>query len=147
LEQVFYEFDTSFRFGAFSSGTPDYAPVELNSLLFKAEKDLSWMCEQLNLLPEAKEWKPKADHRRKLINRYLWNETAGLYFDYHFFVKKQSDYIYATTFYPLWAGIATPHQAKKIVAKLKLFEAPGGVITSPYTTGTQWDSPYCWAPI
>ena len=34
-------FDVSFRFGAFGSATHHYAPVCLNSLLYKTEKDLA----------------------------------------------------------------------------------------------------------
>ena len=30
---------------------------------------------------------------------------------------------------------------------LKLFEAPGGLLTSTQTTGNQWDAPFGWAPL
>ena len=36
-------FDVSFRFGAYGAATHHFAPVCLNSLLFKTEKDLEEM--------------------------------------------------------------------------------------------------------
>jgi alpha,alpha-trehalase len=60
---------------------------------------------------------------------------------------KQSDYLYATTFYPLWVGQASAQQAKALIGNLKTFEQPGGIVMSPYDTKLQWDFPYGWAPI
>lgn len=140
-------FDVSFRFGPFSADTLDYAPVDLNSLLYKAEKDLAWMSEQLGKVKQAALWHERAEARRKIINQYLWNEKRGLYFDYNFKTKQQSKEVYASAFYPLWAGIASPEQAKRLAKNLKLFEKPGGIVTSLQETGVQWDYPYGWAPI
>lgn len=140
-------FDTSHRFGLFSAATTDYAPVELNSLLYKAEGDLAFMCAQLHLNSEQNFWQQKAAKRLALINKYFWNEKAGMYFDYNFKRNKQSRYKYATTFYPLWAQAASINQAKRVHQKLHLFERRGGLVTSPYVTGAQWDAPYGWAPI
>jgi alpha,alpha-trehalase len=61
--------------------------------------------------------------------------------------KKLSSYEYATTFYPLWAGLASPSQAKAVARNLPLFERQGGLATSTKETGVQWDYPYGWAPI
>ena len=52
-----------------------------------------------------------------------------------------------TTFYPLWVGIASPQQAARVVANLKLFELPGGLQTSTNASGSQWDAPFGWAPM
>lgn len=140
-------FDISFRYGPFSANTSDYAPVDLNSLLYKAEKDLAWMCNELGMVKKATEWEELAQRRRAKINKYLWNEDEGLFFDYDFVAKEQSVYPYASTFYPLWAGLASPSQARRVANNLKLFEKPGGVVTSLRKTGVQWDYPYGWAPL
>jgi alpha,alpha-trehalase len=50
-------------------------------------------------------------------------------------------------FYPLWAGLATPEQAKAVVGNLSVLERPGGIAMSPYDTGAQWDLPYGWGNI
>ena len=89
-----------------------YAPVCLNALLYKYERDLAWMAEQLGKPEDAKKWNKAAQSRRAAMNRYLWNAEEGRYFDYDFVAGKQSSYDYLATFYPLWAGAATPEQAR-----------------------------------
>ncbi|MEJ2009482.1 MAG: trehalase family glycosidase [Acidobacteriota bacterium] len=140
-------FDISFRFGPFGAGTPNFAAVGLNSLLYKTEKDLEWMSSQLGLKQEALKWHEKAATRRQEINRYLWDAPLGLYYDYDFKSGVQSRYSYATTFYPLWVGLASPEQAKAVVSNLSSFDRPGGIVMSMDNTGAQWDDPYGWAPI
>ena len=140
-------FDISFRFGDFSGSTTHYAPVCLNSLLYKEETDMASISKLLGKTAEAAEWTQRAQTRKQLIDRYLWNAQAGMYFDYDFTKGEQSKYQYATTFYPLWVGAASPEQAKAVVANLKNFEHAGGIAMSPYETGVQWDLPYGWAPV
>src|SRR5206468_2449666 len=60
---------------------------------------------------------------------------------------RRRPYEFATTFYPLWAGMSSPEQARRVVGNLRRFEAPGGVLTSTQTSGSQWDAPYGWAPL
>jgi len=140
-------FDVSFRFGPFGSVTHHYAPVCLNSLLYKTEKDLEQISLWLGHAEDAKKWNRRAEDRKKLISRYLWNQEQGQFFDYNFQTSRMSNYRYASTFYPLWAGLATPDQAKAVVSNLKSFERPGGLPMSTEETGAQWDLPYGWGNI
>jgi len=140
-------FDVSFRFGAFGSATHHYAPVCLNSLLYKTEKDLEQISIWLGHADDAKIWSRRAGERKKLITHYLWNDEQGLFFDFNFLTKRMSQYKYASAFYPLWAGLATPEQAKAVLANLKAFERPGGIPMSTDDTGAQWDLPYGWGNI
>jgi alpha,alpha-trehalase len=140
-------FDVSFRFGPFGAATHHYAPVCLNSLLYKTEKDMEQISLWLGHSADAAKWKKRAEDRRKLINRYLWDQEQGTFFDYNFETEKRSSYLYATTFYPLWAGLATPEQAKLVERKLKGFEQPGGLPMSTQDSGAQWDLPYGWGNI
>ena len=140
-------YDISFRFGPYGSATHHYAPVCLNSLLYKTEKDLQDIAQQLGRSDDAKRWAGRAEQRKKLINQYLWDQDRGMFFDYNFDSGKRSTYEYATTFFPLWVGLATPEQAQAVAKNLKIFEHPGGVAMSPYETGAQWDLPYGWAPL
>jgi alpha,alpha-trehalase len=139
-------FDISFRFGPFGVDTQHYAAVCLNSLLYKTETDLAEMSEILGRQADAESWREKAAARKKAINQYLWDEAKGEFFDYDFTKNKRSSYEYITTYYPLWAGLASDAQAKAVAANLKSFEQPGGGVMSPYNTGAQWDYPYAWAP-
>jgi alpha,alpha-trehalase len=140
-------FDVSFRFGLFGGSTHHYVPVCLNSLLYKAEMDLAEMARLLGYSGEARSWRARARHRRKLFSRYLWSRAQGMFFDYDFETGKQSTYNYATTFYPLWVGLATSRQARAVLRKLEIFERAGGVAMSTQVTGVQWDKPYGWAPV
>jgi len=109
-------FDPAFRYDPFSGWTHHDAPSCLNSLLYKYERDLAWMAEQLGKPDESKQWNQLAEQRRAAINKYLWNAQKGMYFDYDFMAGKQSTYDYLTTFYPLWAGAADAQQAKAVEA-------------------------------
>jgi alpha,alpha-trehalase len=140
-------FDISFRFGAYGSATHHYAPVCLNSLLYKTEKDMDQISVLISKGAEAKVWRTRAATRQSRMQQYLWDSEHGFFFDYDFTNSKKSTYRYLTTYYPLWAGLATPEQAAAVVKNLAVFEQPGGLVMSPENSGVQWDYPYGWAPV
>jgi alpha,alpha-trehalase len=139
-------YDVSFRFGPHGVRTHHFAPVCLNSLLYKTEKDLEQISGILMLDKDAEEWKKRAADRKERIQKYLWDSQRGMYFDYDFENQTRSSYEYVTTFFPLWAGIPSQEQAKALMQHLATFEKPGGLVMSPHETGAQWDFPYAWAP-
>ena len=139
-------YDVSFRFGPHGARTHHYAPVCLNSLLYKTEKDLERISGMLGRPADTEEWRKQAEERKERIQKYLWDSERGLYFDYDFENGKRSDYEYVTAFFPLWAGIPTPEQARAVMQHLPTFEKPGGLVMSTHETGGQWDFPYAWAP-
>ena len=140
-------FDISFRFGPYGAATHHYAPVCLNSLLFKTERDLEVMGRLLGKTADVAHWQQMAERRKVAVHKYLWNEQEGLFFDYNFETQQRSDYRYATTFYPLWAGLASTQQASAAMKNLHVFEQPGGIVMSLRTSQGQWDYPFGWAPI
>ena len=139
-------FDTSFRFGPFSGSTEDYAPVCLNSLLFKYENDLAHFATLLGRAADAARWTATAQARRAAINRYMWDGKSGLFLDWNEREGKRSQYRYLAAFYPLWAGLATSAQASAVEHHLPDFERGGGLAMSATASGTQWDLPFGWAP-
>lgn len=139
-------FDVSFRFGPHGAATHHFAPVCLNSLLYKTEKDLESIARMLGKADEAADWAKHAEARKQSVQKYLWDAKSGFYFDYNLDKKERSSYIYITTYYPLWAGIATVEQAQALEKNLSKLEQPGGLVMSPYETEGQWDFPYAWAP-
>lgn len=139
-------FDTSFRFGPFSGSTDHYAPVCLNSLLYKYELDMAHFASLLGRPVETKQWERRAAIRKAAINKYLWNPAKGMFYDYDFIAHRQSTYNYLTAYYPLWAGLATPEQATALAHHLASFEHEGGLAMSDQNSGTQWDLPNGWAP-
>ena len=140
-------FDVSFRFGPYGGSTQDYAPICLNSLLFKTENDLATIAKTLGKQNDGAKWRRKAEARRKLVDRYLWDAKRGEYFDFNTATGKLSTYEYATTFYPLWVGLASKAQAHAVMQNLARFRRPGGLVMSEKETQLQWDAPFGWAPI
>ncbi|CAG9951211.1 unnamed protein product [Clonostachys rosea f. rosea IK726] len=75
-------------------------------------------------------WDRRAKRRKLTMDKLMWNEQEGMFFDYN--VKKQERCTYesATTLWALWAGIASPKQAVDLVKKgLPRFEAYGGLLS------------------
>lgn len=140
-------FDVSFRFGPYGADAQHYAPVCLNSLLYKTETDLEEMSRLLGRTDDALRWREKARQRQEKIVKYFWDSGRGLFFDYNFETHQRSSYEYATTLYPLWVGVASEEQARAVAANLPLFEQPGGLAMSRFESQAQWDYPYGWAPI
>jgi alpha,alpha-trehalase len=140
-------FDPSNRFGPFGADIIHYNPVCLNTLLYLMEMESSQILEVLGRHEDAELWVARARKRAEKINRLMWDAGQGLYFDYNFEHRVVRKYPFLTTFYPLWAGIASADQAARVAANLPFFERPGGLQTSTRQTGNQWDAPFGWAPL
>ncbi|MGH7183578.1 MAG: trehalase family glycosidase [Nitrospiraceae bacterium] len=157
--------DTTYRWDWQGSGCADFVTVDLNSLLYKTEVDIAHTIETifggtLKLEDGSEEtsaaWYARAKSRKELIVRLLWDEEAGLFFDYDFVRRKRHTYLSTTVFYPLWAKVATVEQAASLVRHaLPLLEMSGGLVGSAEKSrgalskrrpARQWDYPYGWAP-
>ncbi|KAK0469618.1 alpha,alpha-trehalase-neutral trehalase [Desarmillaria tabescens] len=105
---------------------------------------------------QSDEWFKRAAFRKEMIDKYLWNETKSLYFDYDTVKEKQILYESVTAFWSLWAGCASEEQCRKLVShSLKKFEVLGGVVSGTEESrgkisldrpNRQWDYPYAWPP-
>ena len=89
---------------------------------------------------------PRQGARRRTSSAICGEAKDGVFADYDFIRRQASTYAYISSLYPLWAGVATREQAKQMVAKLNLFERPGGLSMSNFNSGMQWDEPFGWAP-
>jgi alpha,alpha-trehalase len=156
LTELFYKadrsmresaFDPSNRFGQFNADILNYNPVCLNTLLYLMEVEAAEIQRILGRRSAAALWSNRARRRRERMNRLMWDAKNGLYYDYNFKTNSVRRYPFVTTFYPLWAGIASPAQAARIVKNLSLFERAGGLQTSTTRSGSQWDAPFGWAPM
>ncbi|MBE1161452.1 trehalase family glycosidase [Dyella acidiphila] len=139
-------FDTNFHFGPFGGSTHHYAAVDLNSLLYRYELDLSDFAKQLGKPDEAEHWAQAAAARKAAMDKYLWRPELGMYRDYDFVAGKPSGTPYLTAFYPLWAGAASPQQAEAVRKTLPTFELKGGLAMDNRPSGAQWNAPFGWAP-
>ena len=165
--------DTTYRWNLQGDRCSDFVTVDLNSLLYKTELDLARAINReyggtLELADgtteTSKAWYKRADKRRKLIRRYLWDKKRGMLFDYDLVNKKRHPYVSATGLYSLWAWnrddpprrIFDAAEARKIAeTTLALLEMPGGIAASAEESrgplsgsrpARQWDYPNGWAP-
>ena len=139
-------FDTNFHFGPYGGTTHHYAGVGLNSLLYRYERDLHDFALHLGKVAEAQQWAEAAARRKAAMNKYLWQPQRGMYMDYDFTAGKASTQPYVTTYWPLWAGVASKAQAAALVKQLDVFERKGGLSMDDLSSGAQWDEPFGWAP-
>ncbi len=140
-------FDPSSRFGPFNVDIIHYDPVCLNSLLYRMEEQTAEILTILGRNADVPVWTERARARGERMRTLLWDDKDGLFYDYNFQTKRRRRYPYLTTFYPLWAGIATREQAARVVANLPMFETVDGLTTSTQQSGDQWDAPFGWAPL
>ncbi|MBT8318912.1 MAG: alpha,alpha-trehalase TreF [Gramella sp.] len=128
--------------------TTHIVPVDLNSLLYNLEMTISEAAEASGDSQKAEEFKTRAEKRKLAIIKYHWNVAEGFFMDHNFMENKQTDKLSLAGVYPLFFEIATKDQADQVAAKLEtVFLKPGGLVTSPYNTGEQWDAPNGWAPL
>jgi len=128
----------------------NYIPVDLNSLLYQYEMLFEKWALLLSKDDEAKYWKEQASKRKILIDKYLWNQEDGMYYDYNFKNGVQSSYKSLAAVYPLWVGLASEDQARSVKTNIvDLFEFDGGVVTSLDKSHQklQWNYPNGWPPL
>jgi alpha,alpha-trehalase len=66
-------------------------------------------------MQKSQEWFDRAKWRKGIIDKYLWNESKNLYFDYDTVNGQQILYESVTAFWALWAGCASEDQCQKLV--------------------------------
>jgi alpha,alpha-trehalase len=112
------------------------------------EKTIAKAYSKVHKTSKAKFFLAKADDRKQAILKYCWNTKKGNFYDYNFVTKQQTDNITAASLYPLFVKLATTKQANLVAkATRKLLLKPGGLATTTYNTGQQWDAPNGWAPL
>ncbi|HRI20007.1 MAG TPA: alpha,alpha-trehalase TreF [Panacibacter sp.] len=128
--------------------TTDIVPVDLNCLVYHLEQTLSEAYGLLNNKDLAAGYKLLAAKRKAAIQKYCWNEEKGFYFDYDFKAQKQKDNYTLAAMFPLFFNLSSFHEAEKTAETLhRKFLKDGGLLTTPETTGQQWDAPNGWAPL
>ncbi|MBQ2615214.1 MAG: alpha,alpha-trehalase [Clostridia bacterium] len=124
----------------------DCVYVDLNCNLYLYEKNFAEYAQILEN-GESKIWEEKAEQRKALMNRYLWDGEA--FMDYNMKQEKTCPVFSVASFYALWAGVANEEQAAKTVAKLSKLEYPYGIAAcekNEVPGQYQWDYPTGWPP-
>ncbi|MFX1572863.1 MAG: trehalase family glycosidase [Promethearchaeota archaeon] len=140
--------DNTPRFG---DDITNILPIDLNCLLYKYEVDLALFYRILGEDENVEKWIEKSRLRKDLVNTYFWEDKTGFYWDYNIKDKSKVEHLPKTlaSFFPLWTGIANPHQAKKLIQSLPKFETDYGLVTCEpgWNDNTQWNYPVGWAPL
>ena len=126
-----------------------YAWLCLNSLLYGVEINMAYFSGELGLGEEAV-WQGRADERKALMNKLLWNEELGAFCDYNFVEGRNAGFVSAAMLYPLFVGLATPEQAEKTVNNLNKLELQYGLTCCEKRDdllNVQWDYPHAWPPL
>ncbi len=128
--------------------TTHLIPVDLNCLLLHMEETLLQIYQLQQDGARITLFQTKVAQRKEALQKYCWDDRQGCYFDYDFIEKKRVVHVNLATVFPLFFKLATAVQAEKIASliKDKLLQ-PGGLVTTLYRTGQQWDAPNGWAPL
>jgi alpha,alpha-trehalase len=127
--------------------TTSFLPVDLNSLLYHLESTIALVAEASGDHVTAASYREQSDKRKKLIQTLFWNEATGTFRDFNWKAKRLSNAETVAMVVPLFAGVATPEQAKKVAKVLERdFLKSGGLVTTNLVSGQQWDAPNGWAP-
>jgi alpha,alpha-trehalase len=148
----------------------DFLPIDLNVLLFKYERDFAKIASILGDREEELYWRDRANKRKQEVNRLMWDDKAGFFFDYGYRFERISNFYSLAGFTPLWAGLASREQAAKMVKQLKRFETDHALtitdkesLARPIDLSSiqkryhpaildiikpkQWDYPNSWPPL
>ncbi|MFP4381371.1 MAG: trehalase family glycosidase [Candidatus Sumerlaeia bacterium] len=121
----------------------------LNSLVYELEEWLAGIAAEKNRSDRELMWE-RLEQRKERINRYLWNEEKGWFFDYDFVNEKQSPVVAICGLQMLSAGIASPEQAARVRESLPLLERDHGIAVTedrPECRNYQWAFPNVWPPM
>jgi hypothetical protein len=124
--------------------------VDLNAWLYLDHLCLIRISDLLGL-DDSSGWREKAEHTRRLIDDYLWNENDGCYYDVRLSDREQRRLKTPAMFLPLFARAASSDQARRVARfgdDPNVFAAPYPVpsvaISSPsFTPDTYLRGPVC----
>jgi alpha,alpha-trehalase len=131
--------------------TTDMVPPDLNALLYHLEWAIS-KAKLMNKDSAANEFRQKAIHRGELIQKYCWNKSVNFYTDYNYRTRRQSNHVNPGGMYPFCFINENPDYMSFLATRVagvirKKLLKPGGIVTSQFATGQQWDAPNGWAPL
>jgi len=132
--------------------TTDLVPVDLNSLLYHAERTIAALRAFRGKPGDAEvaqQFLRAAEARRRALLAAAYDSTAGFFFDVRWKSgERVADRPTLAAAYPLYFGLATPAQGRAVAVRLERdFLKPGGFVTTLIASGQQWDAPNGWPPL
>jgi len=105
-------------FGHYHKDPDEVTPVDLNVAVAVGCYNVSVLSEKMDAWPDAGLYRAKFNQLRESINRYLWNEETGGYYNYNLSHGAQIPRLLCTTFDPLRLGIAPAERIGKLIPSL-----------------------------
>ena len=132
--------------------TIDLAPVDLNSLLYNAERTIAALRrfrKGAGDAAAAARFDAAAEARRAALMAAAWDPGEGFFFDVRWRSgERVIDRPTLAAASPLYFGLATPEQGRAVAARLaRDFLRPGGFVATLISSGQQWDGPNGWPPL
>ena len=132
--------------------TTDLVPVDLNSLLYHAERTIAALRlvrGQPGDAAVASRFATDASSRRTALLAAAYDSTEGFFFDVRWRSGgRVTDRPTMAAAAPLYFGLATAEQGRAVAARLgRDFLKPGGFVTTQLASGQQWDAPNGWPPL
>ncbi|MGA3325658.1 MAG: trehalase family glycosidase [Terriglobia bacterium] len=94
--------------------TMNLADVGLNALYTLDAECLAKIAAILGKEDDSRKFAAEYEHMKQLVRDKLWNDKDGIY-ENRFWDGRFSNRLSPTNFYPMFAGIATPEQAERMI--------------------------------
>lgn len=132
--------------------TTELVPVDLNSLLYHAERTIAALRRFRNGPGDAAvavTFDSAATVRRTALLAVSWDARSGFFYDVRWRTRvRVTDRPTLAAAAPLYFGLATPEQGRAVASKLERdFLRAGGFVTTMIRSGQQWDAPNGWPPL
>lgn len=134
--------------------TSGLAPVDLNSVLCRVERNLAALASQLGDTAASARYSAAATRRIAAMDALMWDEDNAQWFDLVLSTGAPNPRREETlsNFSPLWARAYDSTNTTRSHAVVDALERsgllqPGGSATTTLNTEQQWDWPNAWAPL
>ncbi len=132
--------------------TVDLAPVDLNSLMYHAERTIAALRRfrgQEGDAAVAGRYASAAEARKAAVLAAAYDPASGYFYDVRWRTgERVTDRPTLAAAAPLYFRLATPEQGRAVAARLERdFAKPGGFVTTGFASKQQWDAPNGWAPL
>lgn len=131
--------------------TTSILPVDLNCLNYYMTSTLAQAYQLFDDEDSAAKvflFNEMTEQMKADFSSVYWNEELGFFTDYDFEKQQKCNVLTLAGVFPLFFGLATPAQAEKVVQVIQSqFLKTGGLTTSLFHSGQQWDAPNGWAPL
>ncbi len=132
--------------------TIELAPVDLNSLMYHAERTIAALLARRGGAGDAAEsgkFAAAATLRLVAIRKYAFDAKDGYFYDVRWrtgMPERTRPTMAAAA--PLYFRVATAEQGRAVATRLERdFLRSGGFVTTLVKSGQQWDAPNGWAPL